>query len=65
MEIIMSSVWRMWEQVKQAMVESARKVCGSVRVGGKNPKSVWWNDEIKSAVGRKEAAWKGVLVASG
>ena len=36
----------MWEQVKWAMVESARKVCGSVRVGGKNPKSLWWNDEV-------------------
>ena len=29
-----------WEQVKRVMVESARKVCGSVRVGGKNLKSV-------------------------
>ena len=28
---------------------------------GKNPKSVWWNDEIKAAATRKEAAWKGVL----
>ena len=25
----------------------------SVRVGGKNPKSVWWNDDIKAAVRRK------------
>ena len=25
---------------------------------GKNPKSMWWNDEIKDAVRRKEAAWK-------
>ena len=30
-------------------------MCGSVRVGGKNPKSVWWNDEVKTAVRRKEA----------
>ena len=36
-----NNVERMWAQVKQAMVESAREVCGSVRVGGKNPKSVW------------------------
>ena len=46
------------------MVENAREVCGSVRVEGKNPKSMWWNDEIKAAVRRKEAGWKGVLVAS-
>ena len=49
----------MWEQVKEAMVESARGVCGSVRVRGKNPRSVWWNNEIKATVRRKE-----VLVAS-
>ena len=46
----------MREQVKRVMVESAREVRGSVRVPGKNPKSVWWNDEIKAEVRRKEAA---------
>ena len=46
----------MWKQVKRAMLESAREVCGSVRVGRKTPKSVWWN-EIK-------AAGKVVLAAS-
>ena len=50
-----------WEKVKWAIVESSRVVCGSVRVGRKNPKSVWWNDEIKAAVKGKEDAWKGVL----
>ena len=45
------------------MVESAKEVCSSVRVGGKKPKSVWWNDKIKAAVKRKEIAWKGVLAA--
>ena len=38
------------------MLESARDVYGSVRVGEKNPKSVRWNDEIKTTVRRKEAA---------
>ena len=33
-------------------------------MGGKNLKSVWWNDEIKSAVMRKEAARKIVLATS-
>ena len=49
----------MWEQVKHAVVEITREVCGSVRVEGKNKKSVWWNDEVKAAVRRKE-----VLAAS-
>ena len=57
-------VEHMWEQVKQAKVESARVVCGSVRVGGNNLKSICWNKEIKVAVRGKEVAWKGVLVAS-
>ena len=33
-------------------------------MGCKNPKSVWWSDEIKTAVMRKEVAWKIVLAAS-
>ena len=36
---------------------------GSVRVGGNSPKRVWWNDEVKAAIKRKEAAWKEVLGA--
>ena len=35
------NVKHMWEQLKWAIVESAREVCGSMRVWGKNPKSVW------------------------
>ena len=58
------NVEHMWEQVKWVIVESVKEVCGSVRVEGKNPKRVWWNDEIKAAVRRKEAGWKGVLTAS-
>ena len=53
----------MWEQVKQTMPESAREVCGSARVKGKNPKNIWWND-IKAAVRRKEAGrgcWQLVI----
>ena len=58
------NVEHMWEQVKWAMVESAKEVFGSVRVGGRNPKSVWWSDEGKAAVRRKEAVWREVLAAS-
>ena len=54
----------MWEQLKWTMVENTREMCDSVRMVGKNPKNVWWNDEAKSAVRRKESAWKEVLAAS-
>ena len=50
-------------QVKRAMVDSAREVCGSEKVRRKNPKNVWWNDMVKAAVERKEGAWKEVLGA--
>ena len=46
------------------MVESAKEVCGSIKVGGKNLKSVWWNNEVKAAVNRKEAAWKVLAVSN-
>ena len=36
------------------MVEIAREVCGSVRAGGKNSKSVCQNDMVRAAVRRKE-----------
>ena len=31
---------------------------------GQKTQRVWWNDEIKTAVMRKEATWKGELAAS-
>ena len=37
------------------MLDSAREVCATVRVVGKNPKNLWWNDVVKVAVERKEA----------
>ena len=36
-------------------------MCRSVRVGRKNPKSEWWNDEVKGAIERKGATLKDVL----
>ena len=36
-----NNVEYMWEEVKWAMVESGRELWDSVRVGGKNPKSLW------------------------
>ena len=33
---------------------SAREVYVSVRVGCGNPKSVWWNNEVKATVKKKE-----------
>ena len=43
------------------MVDSAGEVCGSVKVGGKNPKNR--NDVVKAAVIRKAAEWKELLGA--
>ena len=57
------NVEHMCKQVKWAMVERSREVCDSVRVGGKNKERVWWNDDIKAAIRRKEAGrWCWQLV---
>ena len=56
--MIMLSI--MWEQVKWAMVKSA----WLSENGWKNPKIVWWNDDVKTAVRKKKAVWKKVLAAS-
>ena len=48
----------MREQGKRAIVESTREMCGSVGVGEGSPKNVWWNNEVKAAVKRKETAWR-------
>ena len=48
------TVEQMWEQVKWAMVNSAREVCGSMRMW-------WWNNVDKASVERKEAVWKKLL----
>ena len=34
-----SDVEQIWEQVKQAMVDSPREICGLVRVEVQNPKN--------------------------
>ena len=43
--------------------ESAREVCDSEQIGGGKPKSMWWNDQVKGMVKRKEDVWREVLEA--
>ena len=49
--------------MKWTIVDSAREVCGLLRVRKKNPKNVCWNDVVKVSVDRKEAAGTEVLRA--
>ena len=51
-----NNVEHMWEGVKRAVVEKAKEMWASVRVGGGNSKSVWLIDQVKAAVKRKETA---------
>ena len=45
------------------MVNSAKKVCGSVRMEGIKTKNVWWNDMVNAVVKRKVTTWKELLEA--
>ena len=56
-----NNVEHMWERVKRAKVESAREVRGSVRVAGKNPKSVWVERQDKSCSWEKGGCLGGVV----
>ena len=38
----------------RSMTEIARELCGSERVGGRDQKRVWWNNQVKAVVKRKE-----------
>ena len=57
-----NNVEHLWEQVKRTLVQNSKEVCDSLRGGGMNPMSLWWNDEIKTAVMRNEAAWKEIEI---
>src|SRR5678816_1973233 len=55
---------QIWEQMKEAIVSSAREVCGCAEVGSKNVNSEWWNEEVMKAVKGKKEAWLNVLKAN-
>src|SRR5678816_1679135 len=55
---------QIWEQMKEAIVSSAKEVCGCAKVGSKNDNSEWWNEEVKKAVKNKKEAWLNVLKAN-
>ena len=38
---------QIWLQVREALVNSAKEVCGCAKVGGRNVNSELWNDEVK------------------
>ena len=50
--------------MKEAIVSSAKEVCGCDKVGSKNDNSEWWNEEVMQAVKSKKEAWLNVLKAN-
>src|SRR5678815_2860189 len=50
--------------MKEAIVSSAKEVCGCAKVGSKNANSEWWNEEVIQAVKSKKEAWLNVLKAN-
>ena len=56
-----NNVKQMWKQMKLVMVNSAKEVCESRKIG-KNPKNVWQNN-VKVTFEKKEVVLKVVLGA--
>src|SRR5678815_5162111 len=50
--------------MKEAIVSSAKEVCGCAKVGSKNDNSEWWNEEVMQAAKSKKEAWLNVLKAN-
>ena len=46
------------EQVKQAMIDSAKEVFGWFCYSKKIPKIKWWDDKVKVAVEIEKLVWK-------
>ena len=44
----------MWEQEKQAGIDSTKEIWDSEEEKEKNQKCQWWKDEIKTGVERKQ-----------
>jgi hypothetical protein len=58
-----NGIEQVWKEVKEAVIGSAKEVCGCVKIGGRNDKSELWNEEVKQAVESKREAWLNVLKA--
>ena len=50
-----------WEIFKKSVLGSAAKVCGYKRVGRKNERSAWWDEEVKRLVKEKKRLFEAVL----
>jgi hypothetical protein len=58
-----NGIEQIWTHLKEALVNSAREICGSAKVGNRNVNSEIWCDEVKQAINRKKEAWLKVLQA--
>ncbi|KAF2883243.1 hypothetical protein ILUMI_22932 [Ignelater luminosus] len=48
-----------WENFKEILRATAQELCGSVPIGGKKRKAVWWcTEELKLEVATKNEMWK-------
>ncbi|XP_045471756.1 uncharacterized protein LOC123678663 [Harmonia axyridis] len=54
-------VEEVWGRFKNILMESAKRVCGSVKIGRNRRGTAWWNDNLKRQIKMKKILWKKYL----
>lgn len=55
------SAERLWNDFKDVIIESAKKVCGTCKITNNKRQTAWWNEEIRQQVRLKKRKWKFYL----
>lgn len=55
------NVEELWNYFKNAVLETAKEICGITRKTNKNRQTAWWSEEIKTQVRIKKRRWKDYI----
>jgi hypothetical protein len=47
-----------WGKFKNAMIKTAKSICGTTRNNNRGKRTSWWNDELKREIKEKKKLWK-------
>ncbi|CAG9832185.1 unnamed protein product [Diabrotica balteata] len=47
-----------WGKFINAMIKTAKSICGTTRNNNRGRRTSWWNDEVKREINEKKKLWK-------